>query len=64
MPKVTCPACRKKIEVSLSNSVLGSQFHCPNCHALLEVVEEDPLELIEVPEEFDFEAAEEEREEW
>ncbi|HAF71445.1 MAG: hypothetical protein XD60_1784 [Acetothermia bacterium 64_32] len=48
MPRAVCPVCRKKTDVSLSEAVIGNRLHCPHCHALLEVVEEDPIELMEV----------------
>lgn len=47
MPRVSCPVCRKKIDVLLSEAVIGNRLHCPHCHALLEVMEEEPLELME-----------------
>lgn len=50
MPKVSCPACRKKISLPLSELILGNRLHCPLCYALLEVVEEDPPKLMEVEE--------------
>ena len=47
MPKATCPACNVRISLSQDEAVLFEQVECPQCGALLEVVEEDPLELAE-----------------
>jgi len=49
MSKSICPVCNANIKVE--SSYLFKQFRCPECNALLEVVEEKPLELEEVFEE-------------
>ena len=49
MSKTICPVCNEGITVK--SVYLFSQVRCPKCNALLEVVEENPLELEEVFEE-------------
>jgi len=49
MPRVICPACRKGINITLDEVNFYGQLICPKCGALLEVVEEDPLKIEEVP---------------
>jgi len=51
MRKTICPVCNANIKVE--SPYLFSQVRCPECNALLEVVEENPLELEEVFEEED-----------
>jgi len=51
MPKATCPACNARIHLSQDEAVLFEQVECPECGALLEVIDEEPLELGEVSEE-------------
>jgi lysine biosynthesis protein LysW len=46
MNKTICPVCNKNIKVE--SIYLFKQVRCPECKALLEVVEEDPLKLEEV----------------
>ena len=49
MSKTICPVCNANIKVE--SPYLFSQVRCPECNALLEVVEENPLKLEEVFEE-------------
>lgn len=51
MPRATCPVCDAELRLSQAEAVFGRRITCPGCGAVLEVVEEDPLELEEV---FDF----------
>lgn len=48
MPKGICPVCDGDVRLSQEDAVLYNQVHCSKCGALLEVVEESPLELEEV----------------
>jgi len=48
MPKVICPACGKGINIRLDEVNFYDQVICPKCGALLEILEEDPLEVKEV----------------
>jgi len=57
MPKAICPVCDASTEIE--GVYLFKHVRCPNCDALLEIIEEIPLELAEVSEE-----EEEEEEEW
>jgi len=45
MPKVICPACEASMGVGKSGLTLGSRLRCGECGALLEVIEDDPIEL-------------------
>jgi lysine biosynthesis protein LysW len=49
--RVTCPACDAVFEVDGDEIVLYNRFPCEECGALLEVIEEDPVELEAVGEE-------------
>ena len=49
MSKTICPVCNADIKVK--SIYLFNQVRCPECNALLEVVEENPLKLEEVFEE-------------
>jgi len=49
MSKTICPVCNKNITVK--SIYLFNQVRCPECNALLEVVEEKPLKLEEAFEE-------------
>lgn len=49
MNKTICPVCDADIKVK--SIYLFNQVRCPECNALLEVVEENPLKLEEVFEE-------------
>lgn len=48
MPRATCPVCDAELRLSQAEAVFGRRLTCPECGAVLEVVEEDPLELEEV----------------
>ncbi|MBC7221372.1 lysine biosynthesis protein LysW [Candidatus Bipolaricaulota bacterium] len=48
MPRATCPVCDAELRLSQAEVVFGRRLTCPECGAVLEVVEEDPLELEEV----------------
>jgi len=47
MAKVVCPACGKGFTLAAEEVVLYEQVSCPNCDALLEVIDEDPILLEE-----------------
>ena len=49
MPEAICPVCDASTEIEEVS--LFKHVHCPECGALLEIIEENPLELAEVPEE-------------
>ncbi|MCK4580787.1 MAG: lysine biosynthesis protein LysW [Dehalococcoidia bacterium] len=49
MHKGICPACDASIEIE--GVYLFKHVRCPECDALLEIIEENPLELKEIPEE-------------
>lgn len=51
MFQTVCPVCDAQLRLSKTEAVLGRRLTCPECGAVLEVVEEEPLELQEV---FDF----------
>lgn len=51
MPKAICPVCDADIEIEQEDAFLFNQVRCPECDALLKVIEEKPLELAKVPEE-------------
>jgi len=53
MPKAFCPVCNANIEIEQEDASLFNQVRCPECDALLKVIEENPLELEEVPEEWE-----------
>ncbi len=53
MIKVECPECGAQFETEASALFLFNRFYCSHCDALLEVVEEDPLVLDVVDEEYD-----------
>jgi lysine biosynthesis protein LysW len=48
MPRANCPVCEAELRLSKAEAVFGRRITCPECGAVLEVVEEDPLELEEV----------------
>ena len=48
MPQATCPVCGVELRLGKAEAVFGRRLTCPECGAVLEVVEEDPLELEEV----------------
>ena len=47
MPKAVCPAGGKSVSLHEDEAVLYERVSCPNCDAVLEVVDEDPLMLDE-----------------
>ena len=49
MPKAICPVCDASTEIEGVH--LFKHVRCPECDALLEIIEENPLELAEVSEE-------------
>jgi len=49
IPRVICPACGKGISINSDEVNFYNQLVCPRCEALLEIVEEDPLTVEEVP---------------
>jgi len=44
VPYAVCPACDEEFMVR-GNPALGQRVECPECHARLEVVYRNPLEL-------------------
>jgi len=50
--RVVCPECGEQFETEADALFLFHRFYCSACDALLEVVEEDPLVLEAVDEEF------------
>lgn len=48
MPSVTCPACGRSFRIDQDEAMLYERVACPNCDALLEVTDEDPLILEEI----------------
>ncbi|MCR4392306.1 MAG: lysine biosynthesis protein LysW [Candidatus Acetothermia bacterium] len=48
MPSGNCPVCDADIRLGKADAVYGKRITCPECGAILEVIEEDPLELEEV----------------
>jgi lysine biosynthesis protein LysW len=48
MPKAACPVCGKSVSVHPDEAILYERVTCPNCDALLEVIDEEPLMLDEV----------------
>jgi len=53
MPKAICPICDANIRVDPEEAYLYNRVRCSHCDALLEIVEEDPLELEEIPDDVD-----------
>jgi len=51
MAKGICPVCDAEMRLAETEAVLYHQVRCPECGALLEIVEENPLELEEIFEE-------------
>jgi len=53
--KIICPECRAKSSFQSSELTLFTRIQCEKCGAVLEVIEEDPVELevIEGPESSD-----------
>ena len=63
MIKVECPECGEQFEAESDALFLFNRLYCSACDALLEVIEEDPLVLEVVDEDYsDAEDAEEEEE--
>ena len=52
MVKVECPECGEQFETDADVLFLFNRFYCSRCDALLEVVEEEPLVLEVVDEEY------------
>lgn len=52
MIKVECPECGEQFETASNVLFLFNRFHCSLCDALLEVIEEDPLVLETIDEEY------------
>ena len=52
MVKVECPECGEQFETDADVLFLFNRFYCSLCDALLEVVEEEPLVLEVVDEEY------------
>jgi len=50
--KVECPECGEQFETDADVLFLFNRFYCSLCDALLEVVEEEPLVLEVVDEEY------------
>ena len=48
MPRATCPACGRAFRLEEDEAVLDERVSCPNCDALLEVIDENPLTLEEL----------------
>lgn len=48
MPRAICPVCEAELRLGKAEAVMGRQITCPECGAMLEVIEEDPLELEEI----------------
>ena len=47
MPSASCPVCGKGFKIRADEAVLYEPITCPECAALLEVIEEDPIILAE-----------------
>ena len=45
MAKVICPACEARLALPHEDLSLYARFRCTSCDALLEVIDENPLEL-------------------
>ncbi|HAF71440.1 MAG: hypothetical protein XD60_1790 [Acetothermia bacterium 64_32] len=52
MPRAECPVCEASIRLTKDEATYGSRVTCPECGASLEVVEEEPLTLEEVAEDW------------
>jgi len=48
VPRATCPACGRAFRLEEDEAVLNERVSCPNCDALLEVIDENPLTLEEL----------------
>lgn len=53
MRRILCPACSAAFTVDEDELSLFNRFQCDTCHAWLEVIEEDPLKLELIDEEYD-----------
>jgi len=62
--KVECPECGEQFETDADVLSLFNRFYCSLCDALLEVVEEDPLVLEVVDEEYSDSEGDEEDDDW
>jgi len=45
MVEVTCPACRRIVDIPVHSAFLGRHVKCPKCWVHLEVISERPLKL-------------------
>lgn len=52
MIKVECPECGEQFETDADALFLFNRFYCSACDVLLEVIEEDPLVLEAIDEDF------------
>jgi len=50
MVKITCPDCRAKSEFRKRELPLYGRVECENCGVLLQVVDDDPIEVVVVDE--------------
>jgi hypothetical protein len=50
--KVECPECGEQFETGPNALFLFNRFYCSLCDALLEVIEEDPIVLEAIDEEY------------
>ncbi len=64
MIRVECPECGEQFETESDVLFLFNRFYCSHCDALLEVIEEDPLVLDVVDEEYYDSEGEEEDDDW
>jgi hypothetical protein len=62
--RVECPECSETFEIGSDTVFLFNRFHCSVCDALLEVIEEDPLVLVVIDEEYLDSEDEEEEDDW
>jgi lysine biosynthesis protein LysW len=53
MPTLECPECGATLRLEEEEAVLYAQIHCEECGTALEVVNESPLAVAVLDEEFD-----------
>jgi len=53
MPEVICPMCDNAITLEEENISLYNHIYCDECGAVLEIVQENPIQLELVEEEMD-----------
>ena len=63
MIRVVCPECGEQFETDADALFLFNRFYCLACEALLEVIEEDPLVLEAIDEEY-YESEDEPENDW